>query len=151
VPGRAASRDAGGAQTERDSHFVALTVLGSAVRIERNWDSGFGGELLVGGLTDGRALAAWVVGFDLVAYSERSGGRASLEGAVGTRWPAGLLVGLAGGPVAELDDFRRPRLGGQISLWAFAAVVPFVRVGAVEKSGAFVDVGLRIPLPVWRW
>jgi hypothetical protein len=130
---------------------VALTVVGSAVRIERSWDSAFGGEFLVGGLTDGRALAAWAAGVDLLAYAERSGGRVSLEGAVGTRWPAGLLVGLAGGPIAELDDFRKPRLGGQISLWAFAAVVPFVRLGAVDKSGLFVDVGLRIPLPVWRW
>jgi hypothetical protein len=151
VPGRAAGGGAAEPKTEPDSHFVALTVLGSAVRIERNWDSGFGGELLVGGLTDRTALAAWAAGFDLIAYSERGGGRASLEGAVGTRWPTGLLIGVAAGPVAELDDFRRPRLGGQISLWAFAAVVPFVRLGTVEKSGSFVDVGVRIPLPVWRW
>lgn len=138
-------------QAESPSHFLALTVLGSAVRAEGEWDSGFGGEIAVGALRDQAALAAWAAGIDFVAYSERSGGRITLEGALGTRWPAGVLVGVSGGPVIELDDFRRPRAGGQLSLWIFAGVVPYVRAGTVENSGFFVDLGLRIPLPVWRW
>lgn len=138
-------------QAESPSHFVALTVLGSAVRAEGEWDSGFGGEIAVGALRDRPALAAWAAAVDFVVYSERSGGRATIEGAIGTRWPTGLLIGLAGGPVIELDDLRRPRAGGQLSVWIFAGVVPYVRAGTVEKSGFFVDLGLRIPLPVWRW
>jgi hypothetical protein len=138
-------------QAESASHFLALTVLGSAVRAEGEWDSAFGGEVAVGALRAGDALAAWAAGIDFVAYSERSGGRVTLEGALGTRWPTGVLLGLAGGPMIELDDFRRPRAGGQLSVWIFAGVVPYVRAGTVEDSGFFVDLGLRIPLPVLRW
>jgi hypothetical protein len=29
--------------------------------------------------------------------------------------------------------------------------VPYVRTGTVDESGFFVDLGLRIPLPVGRW
>ncbi len=138
-------------QAESPSHFLALTVLGSAVRAEGEWDSGFGGEIAIGALRDQSALAAWVAGIDFLAYSERSGGRVTLEAALGTRWPTGALIGLAGGPVIELDDFRRPRAGGQLSVWIFAGVVPYVRAGTVENGGFFVNLGLRIPLPVWRW
>jgi len=139
------------AHAESSSHFLAVTILGSAVRVDGDWDSGFGGEIALGSLTERHALAAWAASVDFVAYSERSGGRAALELAAGTRWPAGLLVGVAAGPVVEVDDVRRPRAGGQASIWLFAGVVPYARVGAVEKGGAFVDLGLRIPLPVWRW
>lgn len=128
-----------------------MAILGSAVRVEGDWDSGFGGELAIGSLAERRPLAAWAATADFIAYSERSGGRAALELAAGTRWPTGLLVGLAGGPVLEVDDLRRPRFGGQASVWLFAGVVPYARVGAVAQGGVFVDVGLRIPLPVWRW
>jgi len=128
-----------------------VTILGSAVRVEGEWDSGFGGEIAFGSLTERRALAAWAASVDFVAYSERSGGRAAIELAAGTRWPSGLLVGVAAGPVLEVDDLRRPRAGGQASIWLFAGVVPYARVGAVERGGAFVDIGLRIPLPVGRW
>jgi hypothetical protein len=145
----AAARPPG--QAESASHFIALTVLGSAVRAEGEWDSGFGGEVAVGALRAGAALSAWAAAIDFVAYSERSGGRVTLEGALGTRWPTGVLVGLAGGPMIELDDLRRPRAGGQLSVWLFAGVVPYVRAGTVENSGFFVDLGLRIPLPVLRW
>lgn len=153
LPAQADSRTPAPArgQAESPSHFVALTVLGSAVRAEGAWDSGFGGSLALGALRDRPALAAWAAAIDVLAYSERSGGRAAIEGAIGTRWPTGLLIGLAGGPVIELDDLRRPRAGGQLSVWIFAGVVPYLRAGTVEKSGFFVDLGLRIPLPVWRW
>jgi hypothetical protein len=105
----------------------------------------------VGELRDGAALAAWAAGVGVLAFSERDGGRAFAEAAVGTRWPTGLLFGLTGGPVIQFDEFRSPRVGGQVSVWAYAGLVPYIRVGAVEKSGVFVDVGLRIPLPAGRW
>lgn len=132
-------------------HFAALGVLGGAVRLEGAWDSVIGAELAVGGLCDECPLAAWAAGASFVGFGERGGGRASLEGALGTRWPTGLLLGASAGPVLQVDPLRRPRAGGQASVWLFAGVVPYVRVGAVERSGLFVDLGLRIPLPAGRW
>ena len=133
------------------SHFLAFSLLGSAIRAEGEWDSGFGGGITVGALRDCCALGAWAAAVGFLAFSERSGGRASAEVAVGTRWPTGVLVGLSGGPLLELDELRKPRAGGQISLWVFAGVVPYVRVGTVEKSGLFVDIGVGIHLPAGRW
>jgi hypothetical protein len=150
-PARTESASPTPAPAPSPSRFIALTILGSAVRVEGDWDSGFGGELAVGALPERVGLAAWAASVQVLTYSERSCGRAGLEGAIGTRWPTGLLVGAAAGPVVELDDVRKPRLGGQASVWVFAGVIPYVRVGTVERTGAFVDVGLRIPLPVWRW
>lgn len=133
------------------SHFVAVDLIGSAVRAEGAWDSAFGGELAVGAMCDECPLAAWAAGFGLLAFAERSGGRVFAEAAVGTRWPAGLLVGVSAGPVLELDEVRLPRIGGQASIWLFAGVVPYVRAGALAEGGTFVDFGLRIPLPAGRW
>lgn len=133
------------------SHFLALVVVGSAVRSEGGWDGGFGGEIAVGAMREASALAAWAAGVGVLAFSERDGGRAFAEAAVGTRWLTGILVGVAGGPVVQFDEFRSPRVGGEVSLWAFAGVVPYLRVGALEKSGVFLDIGLRIPLPAGRW
>jgi hypothetical protein len=136
---------------EPRSHFVAVGLLGSLVRAEGEWDSGFGGELIVGAVCEGCILSAWAAGLGLVGFSARSGGRASAGVAAGTRWPTGILIGVSGGPVVQLDDLRRPRLGGETSFWLHAGVVPYVRVGAVEESGVFMDLGLRIPLPAARW
>ena len=102
-------------------------------------------------MREGSALAAWAAGIGVLAFSERDGGRAFAEAAVGTRWLTGILVGVSGGPVVQFDEFRSPRAGGEVSLWAYAGVVPYFRVGAVEKSGVFLDLGLRIPLPAARW
>jgi hypothetical protein len=133
------------------SHFVAVDVIGSAVRTEGAWDTAFGGELAVGAMCDECPLAAWAAGVGLLAFAERSGGRIFAEAAAGTRWPIGLLVGASAGPVLELDEVRPPRVGGQASIWLFAGVVPYVRAGAFSEGGVFVDVGLRIPLPAGRW
>jgi hypothetical protein len=133
------------------SHFVALDLVGSAVRAEGAWDSAFGAELAVGRLCDDCSLAAWAASIGAVAFAGGSRGRLFVEAAAGTRWPAGFLVGASFGPVVELDEIRRPRWGGQASIWLFAGLVPYVRAGAVEDGGTFVDVGLRIPLPAGRW
>jgi hypothetical protein len=138
-------------ETESRSHFVAVVLLGSAVRSEGQWDSAFGGELSAGALCDRCSVAAWAASAGFVGFSRGSRARVSASAAVGTRRVTGLLIGLAGGPVVELDDERRPRAGAEGSLWAFAGVVPYVRVGAVQKGGLFVDIGLRIPLPAGRW
>jgi hypothetical protein len=136
---------------DRLDHFAAVAAVASAVHVEGTWDGGFGGELGVGRLSDRRGLALWAASVGLLGFSERTGGRAWAELAVGTRWPTGVPVGIGLGPAVELDDIRRPRWGGQATLFVFAAVVPYVRVGAVDDGGLFADVGVRIAFPVIRW
>lgn len=127
--------------------FVALAAVGSAVRVEEAWDTGFGGEVGVGRSTDGLVVAS----LGGIAYSEEERGRVWGELSLGTRWPTGWLVGVGGGPVVELDQIRAPRLGGQATVWVLAGVVPYVRVGGVEEGGMFADVGVRIAFPAISW
>lgn len=155
LPGRGglavADTASGIEQSELRSHFLVIDLVGSAVRTEGNWDSGFGGAVGVGGLCGGCALAGWAASVGAMGFSERSGGQIYADLAAGTRWPTGVLMGISGGPLVELDELRRPRLGAAASIWLFAGVVPYARVGAVERGGPFLDVGLQIPLPAWRW
>jgi len=131
--------------------FVAVAAIGSAVRIEGTWDGAWGGEVGVGQMRDSTVLGAWAASVGLVGFSARSGGRLWGELTVGTRWPTGYLVGLGVGPAVELDRLRPPRWGGQATVWAFAGVVPYARIGALDPGGVFVDLGLRIAFPAIRW
>lgn len=133
---------------DRAPWFVALAAVGSAVRVEEAWDTGFGGEVGVGRSGEVGLAAASVGG---IAYSEEERGRVWGELSLGTRWPTGWLVGVGGGPVVELDQIRAPRLGGQATVWVLAGVVPYVRVGGVEEGGLFADVGVRIAFPAISW
>jgi hypothetical protein len=130
---------------------VAVAPVGSAIHRERSWDGGFGGEIVAGSLADGRALAGWGAAAGGVVFAEAGGGRIWLELAAATRWPLGFLVGLAAGPTVALDELRHPRVGAQATAWVYAGVSPYVRVGSVADSGAFVELGVRVPLPVLRW
>ncbi len=139
------------AAADEPDHFVAVAAIGSAVRVEGVWDGAWGGEVGVGQMGPGPVLSAWAASVGLVGFTARSGGRLWGELTVGTRWPTGYLVGLGGGPAVELDRIRTPRWGGQATVWLFAGVVPYARVGALDPGGVFVDVGLRIAFPAVRW
>jgi hypothetical protein len=139
------------AAAEEPDRFVAVAAIGSAVRVEGSWDDAWGGELGVGQMRGSEGLAAWAASVGLVGFTARSGGRLWGELSVGTRWPTGYLVGIGAGPAVELDRLRTPRWGGQVTVWAFAGVVPYVRVGALDPGGVYVDLGLRIAFPAVRW
>jgi hypothetical protein len=142
---------AAAAADEGPDHFIAVAAVGSAVRVDEVWDGAWGGEVGIGQMRPGPALAAWAGSVGLVGFSGRSGGRLWAELTVGTRWPTGALVGLGAGPAIELDQVRQPRYGGQVTVWAFAGVVPYARVGGLEPGGLFVDLGVRIAFPAIRW
>jgi hypothetical protein len=139
------------AGADEPDHFLALAAIGSAVRVEGAWDGAWGGEVGFGQMRDAPVLSAWAASVGLVGFTARSGGRLWSELTVGTRWPTGTLVGIGAGPAVELDRIRTPRWGGQVTVWAFAGVVPYARVGALDPGGVFVDVGLRIAFPAVRW
>ena len=154
APPVAAAEDLAGPREPLPDHFAGVAAVGSAARVEGAWDSAFGAEVGVGRLDeDGgdRLLPLWALSAGVLGFGERSGGRAWAEAAVGTRWPSGVPVGLGVGPAVELDDLRRPRWGGQVTLFAMAGVIPYVRLGVLQEGGTFADVGIRIAFPVVRW
>ena len=133
-----------------DGYHLTLGPTGNAMHLESEWDSLFGLEVGLYRVREHQNLSA----IGLVAgggwYSARTGGRAwlQLEAATNKLGPA---VGLGAGPTVELDEIEPPRVGAQAAIWLYAGVIPFVRAGAVQETGAFVEVGIRIPLPTLRW
>lgn len=148
---RTAAAEPAPAPANRTVLVVAMAPVGSAVHREASWDGGFGGELMAGGMRGSGHLAAWGAAAGGIVFAERGGGRVWLEAAAATRWPSGVLVGVAAGPTVALDELRHPRVGGQVTVWVHAGVAPYARAGQVEASGRFVELGVRVPLPVIRW
>ena len=142
----------GWADPPADQGFVAVAAVAGADRVAGTWDEGFGGEVGVGHLTRaGEAGTSWVVSVGALAFATRTGGRAWTEVAVARRPLGDVLIGVGLGPAIELDRQRKPRLGAEATLWAYTGIVPYLRVGTVEREGAFAEAGLRIALPAARW
>ena len=72
------------------------------------------------------------------------------EAIAGPRVMGRTMIGASLGPLVELSDLEHPHVGGAIGAWAFVGVTPYVRVGAVDQLGTFVELGLHIALPVYR-
>jgi len=136
-----------------DGVYVALGPVAAAVYSpdDDDWDGGFGGELMVVRVREHDLLGALGLAAGGVRFAEAGNGRLWADALVGTRTLWGLGLGLSGGLAVEVGDLQLPRFGWQATLWAYAGVMPYVRVGAVEKSGAFVDAGIKITLPALRW
>lgn len=134
-----------------DGIYLAIGPVGSALRTEEAWDAAFGGELTLARITERRPIAVLALSVGGHRYSERDTGRLWIEGMAATRRVLDTPIGLALGPTLEVDRVIPARVGAQATLWAYAGVIPYMRLGAVAKSGAFFEIGLRIPLPAFRW
>jgi len=96
-------------------------------------------------------VAAVALNLGGARFGMRNAGRLWLEGMVGTGRLLGVVVGVAAGPTLEVDEQIPPRVGVQGSLWLYAGVLPYLRVGAVRDGGSFVEIGVKVSLPAVRW
>jgi hypothetical protein len=133
-----------------DGTYLWLGPTGSASRIDGEWDSTIGAELALVHVREARPIAVLGAAFGAAKWTQRDGGRIWLDAVIGTR-ALGPSAGITVGSFLELGDLAHPRAGASIGVWMFAGVTPYVRVGAVSELGAFVDLGLHIALPAWRW
>ncbi len=134
-----------------DGIYLALGPVAAVVHDPEGWDGVFGGELTVARVTEHRAVAAVALNLGGARFGMRSAGRLWLEGMVGTGRLLGVVVGVAAGPTLEVDEQIPPRVGVQGSLWLYAGVLPYLRVGAVRDAGSFVEIGVKVSLPAVRW
>lgn len=132
-----------------DGLYLWLGPAGAASWVDGRWDSTIGGDATVIEIRERSPLSA--IGGTLGAsrWTERGGGRIWLDALAGTRL-AGHLVGASLGPLVELSDVAHPRAGASVGIWAFFGVTPYVRAGAVDGLGGFVEIGLHLALPVLR-
>ncbi|HUH00595.1 MAG TPA: hypothetical protein VML75_01290 [Kofleriaceae bacterium] len=139
------------ASANLDGVYLTLGPVGSALHTATAWDAAFGGELMLARVTERRPIAALALSLGGHRYSERDTGRLWLEGMVASSRLGGTPIGLAAGPTLEVDRVIPARVGAQATVWAYVGVIPYMRIGTVDKSGAFFEMGLRIPLPAFRW
>jgi len=134
-----------------DGLYLALGPLGGASVTADGWVGTFGAEVLLVRVRERRPLAALGVVAGAVRFSELERGRLWLDLLAGSRWPLGVAIGVQAGGLLEVDEINRPRAGLQGSLWVYGGIVPYLRVGTVQESGPFFELGVGLPLPVLRW
>jgi hypothetical protein len=131
-----------------DGLYLWLGPTGAASRIDAQWDSTIGASLSIVRVREAEPLGAIGTSLGASRWTERGGGRVWLDAIVGTR--LGRMVGVTAGPILELSELARPRVGASVGAWAFVGVTPFVRLGTVQDLGGFVEIGVHIALPVIR-
>lgn len=134
-----------------DGLYLALGPVASAVHSDDGWDGGFGGELMLVRVREQSPLAGLGIAAGGVRFAEAGNGRLWGDALIATKKLFGVGIGVSGGLAVEVGDLQAPRFGWQATLWGFAGVLPYIRVGAVEQSGTFVDAGIKLALPAIRW
>jgi hypothetical protein len=122
-----------------------LVYLGS------DWYSGYGLELSVVRVREEAFPVALGLAGGGISYAGRAGGRLWLEAETAIEKPLPFSLGLGVGAAAEVDPVRPPRLGVEATLFAYLGIVPYVRVGAVEDTGKFIELGVMIKIPAHRF
>jgi hypothetical protein len=130
-----------------DGLYLWLGPVGAASHVDAKWDSTFGADAAFVSVHEAAALGLVGVNLGASRWTERGGGRIWLDGLVGTRW-FGRMIGASLGPMVELSDLERPKLGASIGVWGYAGIAPFVRVGGVSDLGMFAELGVHLALPV---
>mgnify|MGYP001589477805 CR=1 FL=1 len=131
-----------------DGVYLTLGPLGVLTRVHGQTTTGTGLELSVVHVDEHAWLAAYGVAVGGVGYTERDGGRLWLEAEVAHQGSLPVAIGLGLGVTAEVDPVRPPRFGAQATLWVFAGIVPYVRVGTLAQAGTYLEAGIIIKVPV---
>lgn len=151
APGRAEGRKPPRSPADLDGIYLTLGPIGAATRVEGDWFSSAGAELSVVYVREKCYPAAVGVAGGGISFAGREGGRLWAEAEVAFNRPLPFGVGLGAGLVAEVDANRPARLGPQATLWVFAGIIPYFRMGTVEETGSFVELGVMIKIPARRF
>jgi hypothetical protein len=131
-----------------DGTYLWLGPLGAASYIDETWDSTVGGQVAILRIRERRGLGAIGGSLGGSVWTTSGDYRLWLDAIAGTR--LGKMVGISAGPLLELSHERHPRVGGSVGIWAFLGVTPYARIGFVDESGPFAEIGLHIALPAIR-
>jgi hypothetical protein len=137
--------------SDLDGNYVEIGPLGTLVHVADEWDGGFGGEIAVLRVREHAPLSAIGLGLGAMRFAKADNGRLWADVMVANRPLLGTLVGVSGGVALEIDDVVPPRWGAQGTLWIFAGIVPYLRIGSIQKTGIFIDLGIKVALPAFRW
>ena len=127
--------------------YLTVGPVAGALAIQDSWNSAVGAELSLVRLREGCLPALLGVSIGGVVFDDRKGARTWAELELGIdRLP--VKFGVSAGLAVELDRTLPPHFGAQATLWVFAGVVPYVRIGTLVESGSFFEAGVMIKVPV---
>jgi hypothetical protein len=130
-----------------DGIYLTLGPVGALTRVDGEWLTAVGGEVSVVKIRERCFPAAGGLSFGGVSYAGRDGGRLWGEVEVAVNRPLPFAVGLSAGVAVEVDPVRVPRWGWQGTLWIFAGIIPYARIGTLQETGGFVELGVAIKFP----
>jgi len=133
-----------------DGIHLTIGPVASAVRIEQAWTPAAGAEVSVVAVREQCRPAAVGFAFGGVSYTDRDGGRLWFEVEAALKDPLPVAIGLGVGAAAEVDPVEPARLGGQATLWVFAGVIPYLRIGTLDHEGTFLETGVMLKIPALR-
>lgn len=134
-----------------DGLHLFVGPIGAATHVGDGWDSAWGGSLAIMRIRERAWLGTAGAWLGAAHYGATDGGRVWIDGVAGTRRLVGKMVGVGAGPVVELGSLRHPRFGAQASIWCYAGVVPYARLGVLDASGPFVELGVSLSIPALRF
>jgi hypothetical protein len=133
--------------TSLDGLWLTAGPIAGAVHLHDSWNSLVGAELSVVRLREADKVSVLGLAGGFVVFDEREGARVWTELELGTSFGS-FGVGVSAGVTAEFDQVVPPRWGTQGTLWLYAGIVPYVRVGVVEETGRYVETGVMIKVPL---
>jgi hypothetical protein len=130
-----------------DGTYLTAGPVAGALAIQDTWNSAVGAEVSLVRLREGRFPALLGVSLGGVVFDHLPGLRSWAEVELGIdRWP--VKFGVSAGLAAQFDRVVPPHFGAQATVWVFAGIVPYVRIGVLEELGSYFEAGLMIKIPV---
>jgi hypothetical protein len=130
-----------------DGTYLTAGPVAGALATQDTWNSAVGAELSLVRLREGRFPALLGVSVGGVVFDRLPGLRSWAELELGIdRFP--VKFGVSAGLAAQFDRVVPPHLGAQATLWVFAGIVPYVRIGVLDELGGYFEAGLMIKIPV---
>lgn len=134
-----------------DGLYLSVGPAAAYSWVEGQTTTATGLELSIARVRERKLPAAVGLSVGGLGYTDRDGGRVWMEGEVAIRAPWPFAMGLGLGMTSEIDPVRPPRFGAQGTLWIFAGVLPYLRLGVFAEAGRFVETGVILRIPTFRW
>jgi hypothetical protein len=133
--------------SDLDGTYLTAGPLAAAVASDVGWNAAVGAELSLVHLRERHFPALLGLSVGGLVFDSRPGLRSWAELELATD-ALPVKLGLSAGLAAQFDRVAPPHYGAQATVWLFAGVVPYVRVGTLEELGSYFELGVMIKIPV---
>jgi len=137
------------------SYYLALAPTVAISYRDSEYDSSLGGELHL--IRKAPVDRSSILGLSAGAtkFADYDATRLHLDFYAGFRTFHDIPVGFSLGPVVDIFRVGRANVGFRSTLWAYAGISPFFRLtstrGLSSPDHVEIEIGLTIPIPVFRW